>query len=102
VGVTELLTREVCSWMMSESSIDQSLPDLLNRPGWMKRGACRGVDRSEFFPSLGGTTTKARAICAVCPVRQECLEYALADTELAGVWGGTSERERKTMRRSVA
>jgi len=81
-----------------ESSIDPSLPDLLSRPAWMQRGACRGEDPAVLLPGLGGTTTKARAICAVCPVRQECLEYALADTELAGVFGGTSKRERRKLR----
>jgi hypothetical protein len=68
----------------------------------MERAACRGEDPSVFFPGLGGTTTKARAICSVCPVRQGCLEYALADTELAGVFGGTSERERRKLRAADA
>jgi WhiB family redox-sensing transcriptional regulator len=70
-------------------------------PEWMERAACRGEDPSVFFPRLGGTTTKARAICSVCPVRQGCLEYALADPEITGVWGGMTERERR-QRRSVA
>ena len=48
-----------------------------------------------FFPDLGGNAAKARAICSVCPVQQECLRYALADRESAGVWGGFTERERR-------
>jgi WhiB family transcriptional regulator, redox-sensing transcriptional regulator len=62
---------------------------------------CHGKVSATFFPSLGGTTTDARAICSVCSVRQECLEYALADPEISGVWGGTSEWERRKLR-SVA
>jgi WhiB family redox-sensing transcriptional regulator len=75
-----------------------SLEDLAHRPAWMKRGACRGEDPALFFPSLGSNTAKARAICAICPVREQCLAYALADPESAGVWGGISERERRKMR----
>jgi WhiB family transcriptional regulator, redox-sensing transcriptional regulator len=87
--------------MMATSSINQSLPDLselLGRPGWMEQGACRSEDRSAFFPLLGGNAAKARALCSACPVRQQCLAYAMADAEIAGVWGGTTERERRKLR----
>jgi WhiB family redox-sensing transcriptional regulator len=90
--------------MMSTTSRDQALPsieDLAQRPAWMKRAQCRGEDRALFFPALGANAAKARAICAICPVRRECLAYALADPESAGVWGGISERERRKLR-SVA
>jgi WhiB family redox-sensing transcriptional regulator len=103
--VAELLTPEFCAWMMSTRSVDQSLPDLtelLGRPAWMERAACRGEDPAAFFPSLGGSAAKARTICSSCAVRQECLSYALADPESAGVWGGTAERERRKLARSVA
>jgi WhiB family redox-sensing transcriptional regulator len=78
-----------------------SLEEIAHRPAWMKRAQCRGEDRSLFFPSLGGNTAKAGAICSSCPVRQECLAYALADPESAGVWGGVTERDRRKLR-SVA
>jgi WhiB family redox-sensing transcriptional regulator len=103
--VPELLTEEVTVWMMSTKSRDQFLPDLselLGRPEWMKRAACRGEDPAVFFPALGVRTDRAKAICSTCAVRQECLEYALADPESAGVWGGIAERERRRLRRSVA
>ena len=90
--------------MMSTTSRDQALPsleDLAQRPAWMKRAQCRGEDPALFFPSLGGNAAKARAICSICPVRPECLAYALADPESAGVWGGITERERRKLR-SVA
>jgi WhiB family redox-sensing transcriptional regulator len=103
--VPELLTEEVTVWMMSARSCDQSLPDLsdlLGRPEWMARAACRGEDPALFFLPLGGNAAKARMICSTCSVRQECLSYALADSESAGVWAGLSERERRKLRRSVA
>jgi WhiB family redox-sensing transcriptional regulator len=68
----------------------------------MERAACRGEEPAVFFPVRGGTSTKARAICAVCPVREECLEYALADPEITGVWGMTSEGERRKLRAAAA
>ena len=105
LGMPELLTPEVYAWMMSATSRDQALPsleDLAQRPAWMKRAQCRGEDRALFFPALGEKAAKARAICSICPVRQECLSYALADPESAGVWGGTAERERRKLARSVA
>ncbi len=91
--------------MTSTTSIDQSLPDLselLGRPESTERGVCRGEDPAVFLPSLGANAAKARAICASCAVRQECLAYALADPESAGVWGGISERERRKLARSAA
>ena len=94
----------VLSWLMAPG-VGEDLPDLselLGRPEWMARAACRGEDPAVFFPSLGGNAAKARAICSICPVRQECRAYALADPESAGVWAGITERERRKLRRSVA
>jgi WhiB family redox-sensing transcriptional regulator len=69
-----------------------------NRPAWMDRAQCRDEDRALFFPSVGSSSTKARVVCSTCPVRQECLDFALADNELTGVWGGTTTQERKKLR----
>ena len=65
---------------------------------WMERAQCRGEDRALFFPSLGRDPVKAKVLCSICPVRQECLDYAVADAEIVGIWGGTSARERRRMR----
>jgi WhiB family redox-sensing transcriptional regulator len=64
----------------------------------MERAQCRGEDRNLFFPSLGMETVKARAICAVCPVTVECLDYALANMDTTGIWSGTTAQQRKAMR----
>lgn len=61
----------------------------------MAEGECADKPPSLFFPSDGVGVDVARRVCAECPVRQECLEYALANRIDHGVWGGTSERERR-------
>lgn len=67
---------------------------------WMRAGLCAQTDPEEFYPDKGQNTGAARAVCAVCPVRTECLAYALDHGERHGVWGGHSERERRELRRT--
>ena len=62
---------------------------------WMQRGLCREIPPAVFFPSDGVGVEAARRICANCPVKEPCLEYALAFRIDHGVWGGSSERERR-------
>lgn len=64
---------------------------------WRQRAACRGVDPDVFYPSSDEEAEEAKGICGVCPVREPCLEYALAHRERDGVWGGATERERRRM-----
>ena len=66
---------------------------------WMARGLCRDIAPSVFFPSDGVGVDVARSICAECPVKAPCLEYALANRIDHGVWGGCSERERRRIAR---
>jgi WhiB family transcriptional regulator, redox-sensing transcriptional regulator len=74
------------------------------RGGWEARGACRHSDPELFFPvSTRGPAlrqlAKAKRVCEDCPVRVQCLEYALQSGQSFGVWGGASEEERRLMRR---
>ncbi len=62
---------------------------------WRQRAACRGVDPDIFYPASDEEAEPAKAICAQCPVRQACLEHALATRERDGIWGGATERERR-------
>lgn len=84
------------------------IPVFSASPQWMREAACTrdGVDPEWFFPERGQSTKLARATCAACPVRSECLRAALESGEEFGVFGGTSPRERKAMkeakRRNVA
>lgn len=66
---------------------------------WMLTAKCRGISPAEFFPSDGTGVEVAQQICDGCPVRLECLEYALANRIEHGVWGGASERERRRILR---
>lgn len=68
---------------------------------WMEHAECKGCDPELMFPQRGDMQTLrlAKATCAECPVRGECLDYALAIPERNGVWGGLSERERLRLRR---
>lgn len=66
---------------------------------WMMRGNCQEHPPSVFFPSDGVGVEVARQICATCPVKSPCLEYALRNRIDHGVWGGASERERRRILR---
>lgn len=64
---------------------------------WMSRGRCLTSDPDMFTPPKPGASTRdPKAVCAKCEVSTECLLYALA-TGQSGVWGGTSDRERRKM-----
>lgn len=66
---------------------------------WMEQAKCVGMADEVFFPERGQSVNEAKAICASCPVREACLEYALVAVERFGIWGGASERERRRLRR---
>ena len=67
--------------------------------GWQDFANCLGVDPDLFFPERGASTREAKEVCKGCVVRDDCLEYALANGEKFGIWGGLSERERRRIRR---
>ena len=67
---------------------------------WLAQRKCRDMDPVIFFPNDGVGVQAAQRICAECPVKVTCLEHALADRICHGVWGGTSERERRRMLRN--
>src|SRR6202161_506889 len=69
---------------------------------WQIRANCMGVDPDLFFPERGASTREAKEVCRGCVVREDCLEYALANGEKFGIWGGMSERERRGLRRARA
>lgn len=68
---------------------------------WQERGLCAQTDPEAFFPEKGGSTREAKRICQGCEVRDRCLEYALANDERFGIWGGLSERERRRLKRGI-
>jgi WhiB family transcriptional regulator, redox-sensing transcriptional regulator len=66
---------------------------------WRDQARCRGADPEIFHPSDEDDGVEAKAICAVCPVREPCLEYSLTAREKDGVWGGLTARERRRVLR---
>ena len=66
--------------------------------GW-PRASAGSMDPALFFPSDGIGVQVAQKTCAECPVKSPCLEYALDNRVDHGVWGGTSERERRRILR---
>ena len=77
-------------------------PVLVTPPNWMTEAACSGADLNLFFPAPGESATEALTYCRQCPVRTECLNYALdyAHRDLPGIWGGLSENQRNKLRRT--
>lgn len=75
-------------------------PDL----SWQDRALCAEADPELFFPGNGHAdhAEDAKQVCRACPVKAECLDYALATGQEYGVWGGTSEQERRRMKRQPA
>jgi WhiB family redox-sensing transcriptional regulator len=64
---------------------------------WRQQAACHGTDLNLFYPERGQSAGPARQVCARCPVRQPCLEYALSNRITSGIWGGLTERERRPL-----
>jgi len=82
-----------------------TLPVTVENEAWRVDAACRDTDPDLFFPV--GTTgpaieqiASAKAVCGECDAQSECLEFALATNQDSGVWGGTSEEERRKLRKA--
>lgn len=73
--------------------------------GWQLRAGCRGSDANLFFGPTHleskeerlAREAQAKALCSECPVRRECLDFALATRESYGIWGGLNETERRDL-----
>ncbi len=64
---------------------------------WREQSLCAQIGDRPFFPEKGESAAEAKAICAKCDVREQCLAYALENNERFGIWGGKSERERRAI-----
>ncbi|MGP4052038.1 WhiB family transcriptional regulator [Streptomyces sp. 2A115] len=76
---------------------------------WREMASCRDADPDLFFP-IGNSnsgpsliqTYQAKAVCCRCPVMEQCLNWAIRADPVEGIWGGTTESERRAMRRRLA
>lgn len=75
--------------------------NLVDESDWVYRALCRGQDPNQWVSAdAKADYADQRSLCAHCPVRQPCFDYALAGPSLVGCWGGTDERERRTLRKA--
>ncbi len=74
---------------------------LADRPPWRRHAACADADES-FLPELGQSAQPAKRVCATCPVKGPCLDYAVSLGLDHGVWGGTTPMERRRARSATA
>ena len=72
-------------------------------PEWMGRAACIGMATEVFFPrkEMGETHMEAKRVCKGCPVREDCLDYAIKNRIKAGIWGGLGEKARRAHARRL-
>ncbi len=81
----------------------KTLPKDVSPPDyWQDQAACYGLDAEVFFPTTEEEAGLALSYCAVCPVKELCLAWALKNGERYGVWGGTTEQQRRRLIRHVA
>jgi hypothetical protein len=87
----------------------RSGPRIPARPGlafapqpWADQALCAEVDPELWFPEKGESARPAKQVCARCPVRRPCLDYALATGEPNGIWGGLTPPQRRALRRRQA
>ena len=108
LGARALASPNRASRRMVRGAATLMTADLLWRAGrfdealeWQERALCAQTDPEAFFPEKGGSTREAKRVCLSCEVRGECLEYALANDERFGIWGGLSERERRRLKKQA-
>lgn len=89
--------RELLAALMSGGFADFA-DHLPPRPAWMADALCREYPKVNFYPTSGESPQPALRVCRSCRVQEECLAYALDNGE-RGVWGGTTQRERRRMRK---
>lgn len=99
-----LLTAEVPVALPDNARLAERLTAAIasTRADWHRQANCRGCDPDMFFLPKGQPTEAAKAVCAGCVVREDCLEHALTANEKFGIWGGLSRRERLYVRRRRA
>lgn len=71
----------------------------MRMPEWFDKATCSTTDPESFFPTKGEQPNSAKRVCSRCPVRRDCLQFALDNAEPYGIWGGLTERERRALRK---
>jgi WhiB family redox-sensing transcriptional regulator len=74
------------------------IPNNVDEYNWRDDAACAETDGDLFFPRKGGHDSPGIRICNNCPVRTQCLDYAITTEQIKGIWGGTTPSQRRRMR----
>ena len=90
---------ETVATVLHTAALPEATDEVVEELQWQERALCAQTDPEAFFPEKGGSTREAKRVCLSCDVRVECLEYALANDERFGIWGGLSERERRRVKK---
>ena len=102
--IEEAMNYELVEYAEPPRKSYRSLGEVLltfERAKWMDEGACRDLKTDAFFGDTNSPkkSAVAKAVCSACPVRQQCLDYAIRNLEMFGVWGGHTTSERKKLRK---
>ena len=85
---------------MRLATVERQVSVNVLKPEWMERASCHAYPVELFFPEAGDSKQiikEAKKVCADCPVRKDCLNYALGFENLPGIWGGKTQRERRKL-----
>lgn len=90
----------------SAAQPDRRRPSVLTWLGniggdWTRDALCPQTDPDAFYPDKGNSSAEAKQVCVMCPVRRECLEFALDHDERYGVWGGLSRPQRRRLKNQI-
>ena len=85
------------------SSLQQNIVQQDNAEGWQRFAACSGEMSTAFYPPVHTEDrrakrlreSRAKAVCASCPVKSDCLDHAITHDERYGIWGGQTAKERR-------
>lgn len=83
------------------SALRDALAACTAQQDWAAPAACTQADPAVFYPGQGQRSRAAKRICLACPVRLDCLTWALGRNERYGVWGGLGESDRRRLRREL-
>lgn len=86
---------------VDRQALNQPYEDMAGPITWRDVAACRERSGVDFFPFSEDIVAinRVKEVCAVCPVTDECLMYAIETRQVDGVWGGYTPRERTYLRR---
>ena len=94
--------RFALAWASHTEGFTRTFLDCRDMGDWRKHAACNGFPTRWWFPERGGRLDLPSFICRSCPVKDDCLSYAMDENITHGVWGGVSESGRRRLRKKAA